>query len=149
MGNKFELEGYSFIKVKEKNNDRPFRVKFIETGEEKDSSISHISAASLLLEQYNFSQAIIDSNNKDESYIKKVFNEVLLGRKKSECDYLVKSQIVEKERIKGKLISIQSRERAAKNKEYLTEYFKINVMFENGLTRGATNIFIEKRIKNV
>ncbi len=144
MENTFSLDGYSFIEIKSNNRHRPFKVRCIETTEEKDSAISYGDAAGLLINQYNFAQSIIDSNNKDESYVKKVFTDVLLGRKKSECDNLVKGEIIEKERISGEIVSIQSQERFAEYKEYVTENFIITVLFENGLQRKSTNVLIRK-----
>ena len=46
MENKFNVEGYSFIEVNSNNSHRPFRVRCIETREEKDSAISYRDAAS-------------------------------------------------------------------------------------------------------
>jgi hypothetical protein len=149
MENMFKLDGYSFIEIKSNNYHRPFRVRCIETRDEKDSAISYRDAAGLLIGQYNFAQTIIDSNNRDESYVRKVFTDVLLGRKKSECDNLVKSDIVEQERIRGEIISIQSQEKFAKTKEYITEYFIVTVHFENGIQRKSTNVLIKKRDENV
>lgn len=149
MENTFKVDGYSFIEIKSNNQHRPFRVRCIETREENDSAISYRDAAALLICQYNFAQSIIDSNNKDESYVRKVFTDVLLGRKKSECDNMVISEIVEKRRISGKIVSIQSQERLAEYKKYVTEHFIITVLFENGLQRKSTNVLIEKRDDNV
>lgn len=149
MENMFKLDGYSFIEIKSNNYHRPFRVRCIETRDEKDSAISYRDAAGLLISQYNFAQIIIDSNNRDESYVRKVFTDVLLGRKKSECDNLVKSDIVEQERIRGEIISIQSQEKFAETKEYITEYFIVTVLFENGIQRKSTNVSVKKRDENV
>lgn len=149
MENKFNVEGYSFIEINSNNNHRPFRVRCIETREEKDSAISYRDAAELLTCQYKFAQNLDDKNNIDERYVRKVFTDILLGKKKSECDNLVRSEIVEKKRIKGEIISIQSREKFAENKEYVTQYFLVTVLFENGLQRKSTNVLVKKRNENV
>lgn len=100
MENKFNVEGYSFIEINSNNNHRPFRVRCIETREEKDSAISYRDAAELLTCQYKFAQNLDDKNNIDERYVRKVFTDILLGKKKSECDNLVRSEIVEKKKNK-------------------------------------------------
>jgi hypothetical protein len=61
----------------------------------------------------------------------------------------VKSDIVEQERIRGEIISIQSQEKFAKTKEYITEYFIVTIHFENGIQRKSTNVLIKKRDENV
>jgi hypothetical protein len=149
LENKFNVEGYSFIEVNSNNSHRPFRVRCIETREEKDSAISYRDAAELLTCQYKFAQNLDDKNNIDEGYIRKVFTDILLGKKKSECDNLVRSEIVEKKRIRGEIISIQSQEKFAENKEYVTQYFLVTVLFENGLQRKSTNVLVKKRNENV
>jgi hypothetical protein len=147
--NKFNVEGYSFIEVKSNNHHRPFRVRCIETREEKDSAISYRDAAELLTCQYKFAQNLDDNNNMDEGYVRKVFTDTLLGKKKSECDDLVRSEIVEKKRIRGEIISIQSQEKFAETKEYVTESFLVTVLFENGLQRKSTNVLVKERNENV
>ena len=99
--------------------------------------------------QYKFAQNLDDKNNIDEGYVRKVFTDILLGKKKSECDNLVRSEIVEKKRIRGEIISIQSQEKFAENKEYVTQYFLVTVLFENGLQRKSTNVLVKKRSENV
>lgn len=149
MENTFKWDGYSFINIKSINHHRPFRVRCKETRDEIDSAISYRDAAGLLICQYNFAHSIIDRNNKDENYVIEVFTDVLLGRKKSECDNLVKSEIVEQGRIRGKIIPKQSQEKFAEYKEYITEYFIITILFENGLQRKSTKVVIRKRDENV
>lgn len=149
MENIFKMDEYSFIEIKSNNYHRPFRVRCIETREEKDSAISCRDAAGLLTCQYKFVQNLTDGNNKDEGYVRKVFTDILLGKKKSECDDLVKGEIVEKERIRGEIVSIQSQEKFAETKEYVTEYFIVTVLFENGLQRKSTNVLVTKRHENV
>lgn len=149
MENQFRLNGYTFKQIKSNNPHRPYRVRCIETGDEKDSAISYEEAASLLTGQYAFAKSMWEINCKDEKYVKEVFSNVLLGRKKSECDELVKSEIVEQEKIKGTITSIISDDKFAKYKEYQTEFFVVKVLFENGLMRKSTKITIEKRNKDV
>lgn len=81
MDNKFNVEEYSFIEIKSNNHNRPFRVRCIETRDEKDSSISYRDAAELLTCHYIFAKNIDDKNNMDEGYVKKVFTDSLLGKK--------------------------------------------------------------------
>lgn len=149
MENKFKVDGYSFIEIKSNNSHRPFRVRCTETREEKDSAISYRDAAELLTCQYKFAQNLTEKNNMDEGYVRKVFTDILLGKKRSECDDLVKGEIVEKKRIRGEIVSIQSQEKFAETKEYITESFIVTVLFENGLQRKSTNVLVKKRDENV
>mgnify|MGYP004654761279 CR=1 FL=1 len=149
MENQFELNGYNFKEIKATNLHRPYRVKCIETGDEKDAATSYEGAAQILIDQYKFAECVISNKNKDKEYVKEVFSDVLLGRKKSECDELVKSEIVERGKIQGRIISKTSEDKYAAYKEYLTEHFYIKVLFENGLMRKSTKILIEKRDNDV
>ena len=149
MENQFKVAGYTFKKVKSINTHRPYRVRCVETGDEKDGAISYEEAAQLLVAQYGFAKNMRDNACKDEKYVKEVFSNTLLGRKKSECDELVKSEIVDQGKIKGNVFSVIPDDRFAAYKEYQTEYFSIKVLFENGLMRKSTNIVVEKRNKDV
>lgn len=62
---------------------------------------------------------------------------------------MVRREIVEKNRIKGEIISIKSQEKFAETKEYVTEFFLVTVLFENGLQRKSTNVLVKKRNENV
>lgn len=103
----------------------------------------------IFIGQYELAENMRDNNCKDEKYVKEVFSKVLLGRKKSECDEVVKSEIVEQGKIKGTVVSITSKDKNAKYKEYQTEHFSLKVLFENGLMRKSTKVLIEKRKKDV
>ena len=149
MDNQFKINGYTFREIKSTNPHRPYRVRCIETGEEKDSSISYEEAAGLLVGQYEFAKDVWDRKCKDETYVKQIFSNALLGRKKSECDEAVKTEIVEQGKIKGTVLSIVSEDKFAEYKEYQTEHFLIRVLFENGLIRKSTKILIEKRNNDV
>lgn len=148
MENQFKMDGYTFKEIKSINPHRPYRVRCIETGDEKDGEISYQEVAGLLAGQYEFAKSMWESNCKDENYVKGVFSDALLGRKKSECDEIVRTEIVEQRKIKGEVISM-SGDRFDKYKEYRTEYFVIKVLFENGLMRKSTSVTIEKRNKDV
>lgn len=149
MGDQFNANGYTFKEIKSTNPHKPYRVRCIETGDEEDGAISYGDTARLLIGQYEFVENIRDNNCKDEKYVKEVFSKVLLGRKKSECDEVVKSEIVEQGKIKGTVVSITSKDKNAKYKEYQTEHFIVKVLFENGLMRKSTKVLIEKRNKDV
>lgn len=62
MKNKFVLDGYTFIEMKSNSSNRPYRVKCLETGEEKESAISYNDAAGMLVCLNNFAK----NNNKNE-----------------------------------------------------------------------------------
>jgi len=145
MENQFKLNGYTFKEIKSNNPHRPYRVRCLETGEEKDGEISYEEAAGLLIDLYNFANNLFERNCKDEEYIKKVFSNALLGRKKSECDKVVESEIVGQEKVKGTIVSVVSDDNFAEYKEYQTEYFNVKVLFENGLMRKSSKVIVEKR----
>ena len=138
MEDRFKVDKYTFKEIKSTNSYRPFRVRCVETGDEKDSSISCEDAAMLLVGQYQFAEDIWSNNCKDEKYVQQIFADALLGRKKSECDEVVEQEIVRQEKIKGKIFSIASEDKYALYKEYRTEHFLVRVLFENGLMRKAT-----------
>lgn len=144
MENTFKLDGYTFQEIKSNNTHRPFRVRCIETGEEKDGAISYNEAASLLIGQYQYTENVIKGNSKDFNYVRKVFRETLLGRKKSECDNLVEEQIVNRGRLKGCITSISSQDKFAIYQQYKTEYFYIKVLFENGIMHKCTKIEVSE-----
>lgn len=149
MENQFNVNGYTFKEIKSNNPHRPYRVRCIETGDEKDGAISYEEAARLLVGEYEFAKDVWERKCRDEKYVKDIFSNVLLGRKKSECDEAVKAEIVEQEKIKGTVLSIISEDKFAEYKEYQTEHFLIKVLFENGLMRKSTKVVIEKRNNDV
>ena len=148
MENQFKVDGYTFKEIESTNRYRPYRVRCIETGEEKDGAISYEEAAQLLVGQYEYDKNIWDKNCKDEKYVYEIFSDVLLGRKKSECDDIVKTEIVEQGKIKGTVLSITSEDKFAEYKEYQTEHFVIKVLFENGLMRKSTRVVVEEKNTN-
>lgn len=144
MENTFKLDGYTFQEIKSNNSHRPFCVRCIETGDQKDGAISYNEAASFLIAQYQYTENVIEGNSKDINYVEKVFRETLLGRKKSECDNLVEEQIVNRGRLKGCITSINSQDKFSKYKQYKTEYFYIKVLFENGIMYKSTKIEVSE-----
>lgn len=149
MESQFKLNGYTFREIKSTNPHRPYRVRCIETGDEKDGAISYEAAAGLLVGQYEFAKDVWDRKCKDETYVRQIFSNALLGRKKSECDKAVNSEIVEQGKIKGTVFSITSEDKFAEYKEYQTDHFSVKVLFENGLMRKSTKVVVEKRNKDV
>ena len=115
----------------------------METLEEKDSALSYDDAISLLVQPMLFAQAQHELNSKDEFYIEKVFS-VLKGKKKSQCDELVESEIIDRDLVLGGVDIVGETERFQKYKVYKTRYFTITVLFENGLMCGCTKITVEK-----
>lgn len=142
MKNTFKLDGYTFKEIKSDNPHRPFRVRCLETGEEKDGAISYNEAASLIVGQNQFAKSVIECNNKDSEYVRKIFEKTLLNRKKSECDSLVNEEISSKGKLKGNIISIIPEDKFITYKQYRTDFFYIKVLFENGIRRKCTKIEI-------
>lgn len=85
----------------------------------------------------------IEINSHDIEYVKKAFS-ILLGKKKSQCDELVKNEIVNRGLIKGTIYSLKEKERFQEFKEYQTDVFIVTAYFENGLIRGCTKIGIDR-----
>lgn len=141
----FTLGGYTFVEIESKNSNRPYRVRCRETGEEKDSAISSEDAASLLINNEKFSKSWSHRHDEDEAYIKRIFTEVLLGRKKSECGSLVKNEITDKKRIAGTIVSGSNQDRYVPYIEYQTEDFIVTVHFERGIRNKSTKISIKER----
>ena len=139
MENIFSVGKYTFKQLDNKKGYRTFRVKCIETGDEKDSYLSYTDAANLLICQYEFSDAINNDNSKDAEYVRKIFS-MLIGVKKSKCDEIVENEICNKKRLQGKIYSIPDQERFADYKVYKTEHFEVKILFENGLQRSATKV---------
>lgn len=143
MENTFKQGKYTFVELKAKKGYRPYRVRCLETGEEKDSSISYADAAGLLLDTYSFADELLKSDSQNQNYIEKIFSQ-LLGKKKSECTSIVKDEIALSGKIQGCITQISSAEKLEPLLEYQTKHFDISVLFENGLTRGATKIIVKK-----
>lgn len=145
MQHSFKQEGFTFLELKSINNHSPYRVRCIETQEETDSAISYDDAASRLIQRHRFTESIVDQNSKDSNKIHKIFSDLLIGQKKSQCDNLVKTQIAERGLIHGTIISVKEYERFQEFKEYLTDRFVVTVIFGNGLFRGATEVKVTNR----
>ena len=79
------------------------------------------------------------------SSVKKVFEQHLLGRKKSQCNAIVEEEIVGRQLIRGDIYCKAEKERFEKFIEYETEEFIVHVCFEHGLFRGSTCISIQKK----
>lgn len=139
----FEMNGYTFKAVKSTNPQRPFKVRCLQTLEEKDSAMSYEDAISLLLTPKLSCQAKLDEDSQNIEYVKNVFS-ILIGKKKSECDEIVENDIANRGLIKGTIYSIKEKERFQVYKEYKTENFLITVHFENGLMRGCTRIDVAR-----
>ncbi|WP_411677856.1 hypothetical protein [Caproicibacter sp.] len=144
MENIFKQDKYTFKELPSQKGGRTYRVKCVETGEEKDSFISYTDAAGLLISTYNFADQIIESNSQNKDYIEKIFHQ-LLGKKKSQCSSLVREEIAPSGQIQGVITQIKSDDKLETKLKYQTEYFDIQVLFENGLMRGATKIEVTRR----
>lgn len=137
-------EGYTFRIIKSTNAQRPFRVQCIETGAQNDSALSYEDAVNLILGTINFAEKILDTNSKDIAYVEKVFSERLLGKKKSACDTIV-DEIIDRQIIKGNIIKVEESVKYERKVTYLTEHFSVDVLFENSIFAGATNVIVKQR----
>lgn len=144
MSDTFDYRGHTFLKIKSNNKEKPYRVKCLETLAEKDSGCSYEAAADLIVSPMEFAQNKLKLNSKDVNYVKKIFEERLLGKKKSECDNIVKNDICYSNLIDGDIFYFNDTERFAEYKLYRTNCFEIKVFFERGLRFGATKIMVTK-----
>lgn len=144
MGNTSDYRGHKFLKIKSNNKERPYRVKCLETLEEKDSGCSYEAAADLIVSPMEFAQNNLKLNSKDIDYVRKTFEERLIGKKKSECDNIVINEILNRTLIDGDIFYFTDTERFAEYKIYRTNHFEIKVLFENSLSRGATKIIVKE-----
>ena len=145
MMNSFKQGGFTFLEIKSINDHSPFRVRCIETQEETDSAISYSDAASRLIQRQRFAESIVTQNSTDADKIKKIFSDLLIGQKISQCDKIVETQIADRAIIHGTIYALKEVERFQEYKEYITENFTIKIMFGNGLQRGATEVQVTKR----
>ena len=136
-------EGFNFEVIKSTNPRRPYRVRCLESLEEKDSALSYDDAVCLLLTPMLAAKKQIEITSHDIEYVKKAFS-ILLGKKKSQCDELVKNEIVNRGLIKGTIYSLKEKERFQEFKEYQTDVFIVTAYFEKGLIRGCTKIGIDR-----
>lgn len=141
MSNLIECGGYSFKTIKETNPHRPYKVCCVETGGQKDSAISYQDAINLLLCEINYANTKLDVFSKDAEQVKKLFEEKLLNRKKSECDAIVED-IVYKQIIRGDIFKLPETEKYENQIKYQTEHFLVVVHFEKRFC-GATKITVE------
>lgn len=137
---RFKKDGYTFEEIRANNPHRRFRVKCIETAEEIDSDISSDAAAGMLTQRYDFARDLLELNSNDHDYVKKTF-EILLGRKKSECDKVVEEVIANFGKVKGSIISGKT-DLLDEFKVYKTEHYIVKVLFERGLRFGATKVTV-------
>lgn len=82
MNDTFKYQGYTFLKIKSNNKERPYKVRCLETSEEKDSGCSYNAAADLIVSPLVFAKKNLSQKSRNISYVKKTFENVLLGRKK-------------------------------------------------------------------
>lgn len=142
MQDQFSYKGYKFIIIDSVNPQRPYNVRCIETGDIKDSAISYMDAAGLIICSVLFAKNKLENDSKNKEYVYRVFVEKFIGRKKSECDKIV-NEILERQLINGNIIKLSEKEKYSQILEYYTENFKIGVHFEKGLFCGATKVTVD------
>lgn len=57
-GDTFRLENYTFEVIKPTMEQRPYKVRCVETKETKDSAISYENAADMLIDGYKFMESM-------------------------------------------------------------------------------------------
>ena len=73
MENQFKMDGYTFKEIKSTNPHRPYRVRCIETGDEKDGAISYQEAAGLLVGQYEVAKNMWEITAKMKIMLREFF----------------------------------------------------------------------------
>lgn len=137
--------GFAFKKIKSTNSMRPYRIECIELGNQenkKDSSISYEDAIELLIQPILSKQHLLTEKSMDKEYIKKAFTADLLGKKLSEINNIVSSEIADK-KINGQICAIE-RAKFDMQQVYFTKYYKITVICENNMSREIIRIKVEK-----
>lgn len=145
MDEQFTRDGFTFLQIKSRNPERPYKVRCLETGETKDSALSYEDAAGLITGPLMYAKRKLELDSQTSSYVKDVFERHLLGRKKSECGSIVEEEIVGRTLIKGLIIQKKEKEKYEKFIEYETEHFLVRVCFEHGLFCGATAILVSSK----
>ena len=142
MDGYFKQDGYTFVKIKSSNDHRPYKVRCLETGGENDSALSYEDAASLIIGPILFAKSKLEADSKDIDYVRKIFEQYLLGRKQSECDRIIQEEILPRQLVKGSIVKLPEKEKYSRQINYTTEEFSVCVLFEKGLFCGATKIVI-------
>ena len=141
MDEDFMLEGYHFKRIKEIIADRPYRVRCIETQETKDSSYSLEDAAEMIVHSNNAMKKNLEEiASKDRKYVKHVFKEALIGKRKCECNTSIEENIGKTRLAKNNIIFVDEKDDDIPILIYETDYFRIIVLFEYGFQHGATEI---------
>jgi len=138
---KFVIDGFTFEEMKGIVSYRPFRVKCIETGDLEDSAISNEDAARLIISRIRFREErrLADSQNLD--FVKRMFSERLQGVKIRDCDQVVKEKLIP---LFPKGLSLGDTD-GDSYKIYLTDLFKITVLFDKGKVFPMTDIIVEEK----
>lgn len=142
MRDTVKYQGYTFEKINAKG-DRPYKVRCYETGEEKNSSISFEDAMNLIISPIEYSKSVLHIKSSEKSYVEGVFKDVLLNKKLSEINDIVKDEVAGK-KIEGEIIFCD-RDKFDKTQVYTTEIFKITAICERKRVRIITNITIEEK----
>lgn len=144
MRKTFKHEGYTFEEIAGIDGN-PFGVKCYETGQVKYSAISYEDAVNLILSLIHFYEDTFKLDSEDEEYVKKVFKNLLIGKKLSEINDIVRDEIAGK-KIHGKITCIE-RNKFDINQVYYTDEFKIIASCKRKNLRTVNNIAIQKRNK--
>ena len=145
MNNEFRHQGYTFREISSTNPHRPYKVLCLETGDTKDSALSYIDAANLIISAIRFAEAKLESDSKDIDYVRKIFEGHLIGRKNSDCKKIIIEEIQQHQLVKGYITILPENEKFSKELECHTEHFKIKILFERSLFCGATKIVIDNK----
>lgn len=136
------IGGYTFKCEMSKNKHREYKVTCMENGIKKESAISFDDAIGLIRGIMDFNAQIPEQNSSDKEYVRKLFENNLIGEKLSKLDNIVRDEIAGK--INGIIYSID-RQNMAIEQIYKTDNFIITAKCEKGRIRGVTTIDIIER----
>jgi len=115
----------------------------MENGITKESAISYEDAIGLIRGIIDFNTYQLSQKSSDIDYVRKLFEDNLIGEKLSKLDDIVKEEIAGK--IKGTIYSIP-RQKMAIEQRYKTDNFVVTAKCEKGRAIGVTSIdIIQKR----
>ncbi len=141
MEKDFILEGYHFKIIKAVIAERPHRVKCIETQETKDSPYSLKDAAEMIVHSNNaMKKNLEEMASKDRKYVKQTFGEILIGKRKCECNASVEKNMGRTRLAKNNIVFVGEKDDDIPMLIYETDYFRIMVLFRYGFQHGATEI---------
>lgn len=142
MDDLVRYKGFTFKTILH-DGHRPYKVKCLETGEEKSSAISFEDAMELIVAINHFSKEVLRKNSGDENYVEQIFKDALFGQKLSQINDIVSNKI-SGEKIEG-IIEYKTRDKFDKEQIYFTEKFRVTALCGKGNSRVIVDVIVEEK----